>query len=198
MELEEKLAYFKEQVQAAAEQNVKEQVDQYRAVLQKDNDQTLAEARKNLEARLISEKNDLRKENNKKLAQAQIKQQRELYIQEEELKQQLFKQYKQAIHEYMQTDAYFSQLIKMMHSVMDYADNCDAVEIYIDNADAHLLDRLKEQTGYDIRISDRPFGGGVRGVLRQRNILVDYSFESLLKLENEEFAIKGESQANVK
>lgn len=194
MELEEKLAYFKEQVQEAANENVKEQVDQYQAVLQKDNDQTLAEARKNLEERLISEKNDLRKEHNKKLAQAQIKQQRELYIREEELKQQLFKQYNHAIQEYMQTDAYFNQLIKMMQSIMDYADNCDGVELYIDNADAHLLDRLKQQTGYDIRISDRPFVGGVRGVLRERNILVDYSFQSLLKLESEEFAIKGESQ----
>lgn len=196
MELEEKIAYFKEEVHAAASQNVQDQVDQYQAVLQKDFDQAIAESRNMFAERLINEQVSIRKENNKKLSQAQIKQQRELYIREEELKQKLFQEFDRAIENYKQTEEYISQLKMMMHNIINYADQPDQVELYIDQSNANLLADLQQETGYDIRVSDRPFVGGVRGVLRNRNILIDYSFKTLLTTEREEFTIEGVCQPN--
>lgn len=191
MNVEEKLAYFTKQIQTEANQNIKEQVDQYQEVLQSDFDQIIADTRKNYINRLVNEKNNIRKQNNKKLAQAQMKQQRDLFIREEELKKIIFKRFTEALEDYKKTDHYVNQLKVMMNSVIDYADNIEKVEIYLDESDANLVDSFKQQTGFDVRVSDRPFIGGVRGVLRQRDILIDYSFETLLERQREQFTLEG-------
>lgn len=191
MNVEEKLAYFTKQIQTEANQNIREQVDQYQEVLQSDFDQIIADTRKNYINRLVNEKNNIRKQNNKKLAQAQMKQQRDLFIREEELKKIIFKRFTEALEDYKKTDHYVKQLKVMMNSVIDYADNIEKVEIYLDESDANLVDSFKQQTGFDVRVSDRPFIGGVRGVLRQRDILIDYSFETLLERQREQFTLEG-------
>ncbi|OYW73391.1 MAG: hypothetical protein B7Z25_01120, partial [Aerococcus viridans] len=62
--------------------------------------------------------------------------------------------------------------------------------VYINQTDAELLDFCREETGSNVQISDRDFIGGARGVLKERQILIDYSFTTLLSHVEEEFTIK--------
>ena len=56
--------------------------------------------------------------------------------------------------------------------------------VYINPSDADKKQGLEQETGVELTVSSIDFGGGVRAVIRSRNILVDESF--VTKLEQEE------------
>lgn len=52
-----------------------------------------------------------------------------------------------------------------------------------------MIETLFEETNANIQISDREFLGGVRGVLKDRQVLIDYSSTLLANVEDS-FTIK--------
>ncbi|MED5769088.1 hypothetical protein VYH72_10730, partial [Streptococcus anginosus] len=98
-------------------------------------------------------------------------------------------EFEAAIQTYKESPAYLDQLKEVVKNILDFAqgEKCD---IYLDQSDANLQAELKEAVQHDITLSDRDFTGGIRGVMRERNILLDYSFSTLLNLEDENFTIK--------
>ncbi|RPA60126.1 hypothetical protein EF384_06090 [Aerococcus agrisoli] len=191
MDLEDKFAYFETQVNQQAQDVIDEQVNQYQATLQKDYDEYKQSIRREYDAKYDNAQKEMRKEFNKNISQSQIHQQRELYIQEEKLKKSLFSEFNASLQEYMQTPAYKDQLVTMIQNVKKFADQTnEEFVVYINQTDAELLDFCREETGSNVQISDRDFIGGARGVLKERQILIDYSFTTLLSHVEEEFTIK--------
>ena len=62
--------------------------------------------------------------------------------------------------------------------------------VYINHSDQGMIETLLEETNANIQISDREFLGGVRGVLKDRQVLIDYSFSTLLANVEDSFTIK--------
>lgn len=191
MDLEDKFAYFETQVNQQAQDIIDEQVNQYRATLQKDYDEFVKNTNQEFDARFVNAKKDMRKELNKNISQSQIHLQRDLYLQEEKLKKTLFAEFNDAIQNYMQTDEYRNQLVVMINNLKDYAEkNREELVVYINHSDQGIIETLLEETNANIQISDREFLGGVRGVLKDRQVLIDYSFSTLLANVEDSFTIK--------
>lgn len=191
MDLEDKFAYFETQVNQQAQDIIDEQVNQYRATLQKDYDEFVKNTNQEFDAKFVNAKKDMRKELNKNISQSQIHLQRDLYLQEEKLKKSLFAEFNSAIQNYMQTDEYRNQLVVMINNLKDYAEkNREELVVYINHSDQGMIETLLEETNANIQISDREFLGGVRGVLKDRQVLIDYSFSTLLANVEDSFTIK--------
>lgn len=191
MDLEDKFAYFETQVNQQAQDIIDEQVNQYRATLQKDFDEFVKNTNQEFDAKFVNAKKDMRKELNKNISQSQIHLQRDLYLQEEKLKKTLFADFNDAIQNYMQTDKYRNQLVVMINNLKDYAEkNREELVVYINHSDQGMIETLFEETNANIQISDREFLGGVRGVLKDRQVLIDYSFSTLLANVEDSFTIK--------
>ncbi|MBR2129274.1 V-type ATP synthase subunit E [Aerococcus sp.] len=191
MDLEDKFAYFETQVNQQVQDIIDEQVNQYRATLQKDYDEFVKNTNQEFDAKFVNAKKEMRKELNKNIAQSQIHLQRDLYLQEEKLKKKLFAEFNDAIQNYMQTDEYRNQLVVMINNLKDYAEkNREELVVYINHSDQGMIETLLEETNANIQISDREFLGGVRGVLKDRQVLIDFSFSTLLANVEDSFTIK--------
>lgn len=191
MDLEDKFAYFETQVNQQVQDIIDEQVNQYRATLQKDYDEFVKNTNQEFDAKFENAKKNMRKELNKNISQSQIHLQRDLYLQEEKLKKTLFAEFNDAIQNYMQTDEYRNQLVVMINNLKDYAEkNREELVVYINHSDQGMYEVLLEETNANIQISDREFLGGVRGVLKDRQVLIDYSFSTLLENVEDSFTIK--------
>lgn len=191
MDLEDKFAYFETQVNQQAQDIIDEQVNQYQATLQKDYDEFVKNTNQEFDAKFVNAKKDMRKELNKNISQSQIHLQRDLYLQEEKLKKSLFAEFNSAIQNYMQTDEYRNQLVVMINNLKDYAEkNREELVVYVNHSDQGMIETLLEETNANIQISDREFLGGVRGVLKDRQVLIDYSFSTLLANVEDSFTIK--------
>ncbi|MGX7441437.1 V-type ATP synthase subunit E [Aerococcus urinae] len=189
MKLEEKMAYFKDQVTQQSQAEIDQQINQYRQTLEDDYQKFQEQTDETYAHRLVNEKEALRKENNKAISQFQINQQRELFLTEENMKLTLFQTFTKQIESYQKSEAYIEQLKKMLKNIQAYAGR-EKYDLYIDENDSHLRSQLESYASHPIIISDRPFMGGIRAVLRERQILVDYSFLTFLDRLKENFVIK--------
>ena len=63
--------------------------------------------------------------------------------------------------------------------------------IYVNPTDADKKAYLEEKTGLTLSISKEDFIGGIRAVIPERNILVDYAFRGALEREYQKFAFGG-------
>lgn len=188
MDLEEKIDYFVDEVNIKVKNTMEEQMTAYQESLDKDLKDFKRKTDASFADRLESEKNAARKENNKAISKIRFNHQHELYVQEEKLKKSLYDKFENVLSEYKETDEYKEHMKKMIQSVQEYAQD-ELFDIYIDPSDEYLLSDLEEMTNAELNISDREFIGGVRGVARERGILLDFSFSTLLTRAEEDFSI---------
>ena len=90
----------------------------------------------------------------------------------------------------MTTEAYNDFLIRCIRQAVRYAGS-DPVIIYINPSDASKKAALEETTGAELTVSKEDFIGGVRAVIRSRNILMDNSFKTQLDNEYDKFLFLG-------
>lgn len=179
MELEDKMNYFVEQVDLTIQDITETQLNNYEENLKKDYESFKKRVDNSFADRLSAKKNALRKETNKKLSKIRFNHQYELYVEEEKLKKSLFEKFHQVLNEYKRTDEYIRHLKEMIQSVQEYAEE-EHFDIYIDPSDKHLVSELEDFSNIQLNVSDREFIGGIRGVIKERGILLDYSFKTLL------------------
>lgn len=189
MDEQEKLAYFERTIQKEAKTETDERLKQYENNLKADFETYQKQIEEKYHNRFLDQQKNLIQEFNKELSESQIHQQRDVYLSKQEIKEKIFKEFRQAIESYKTEAAYAKQLERMAETILDYA-NGETCDLYIDHTDQNLQGQLKEVCQHDIKLSDRPFLGGIRGVLRKRNILIDYSFQTLLEREADDFEIK--------
>ncbi|MFQ9985043.1 MAG: V-type ATP synthase subunit E [Lachnospiraceae bacterium] len=192
MTIEDKLTHFQKTAITAAREQSNKIIDEYTDALETIAREFRQEKDQQADIQIKSETDRLTLEHNKDLYEAQLKIRRELSRHQNDLKQKLFVEVRRALEEYMNTPAYKNWLVKHIRAAKEFAGDED-VTIYIDPADQRLLHSLEGETQTALTISKYSFFGGIRAVLPGRNILIDESFETKLKEEQETFSFGGDS-----
>ncbi|MFG6382743.1 MAG: hypothetical protein K1V96_00595, partial [Lachnospiraceae bacterium] len=99
-------------------------------------------------------------------------------------KKKLLEEVNILLKEYQNTESYQDYLITKIKMAKKIAGQED-VTIYINPSDADKKFNLEKETSTKLTISKIDFGGGIRAVIRSRNILIDESF--VTKLEQEDY-----------
>lgn len=190
MTLEEKIAHLQASSMEDARAEGNAIIDNYRDALEKILQDHKEEAQMQSETRIRAERVNARQQLNQAAARAQLDLKRQQGKVQQELKDKIFEETAQLIQAYMKTDEYEDFLIKCILHAMKFA-NGEPMTIYINPSDEALRDRLEDATGARLTISSEDFTGGVRCVIRSRNILIDHSFKTQLRNEYDSFLFMG-------
>lgn len=190
MTLEEKLAHLQSSSmeQARAEGNAV--IDSHKAALEKIFADHKAEAKRQAEIRIKAETTSAKLSLNQAAAKAQLEIKRRHGKVQQELKDKIFKEAEALVKDYMKTGDYDYFLIKCIRQAKAYAGD-DPVVIYINLSDTDKRAALEKETGAELTISKEDFMGGMRAVIRSRNILIDNSFKTQLRNEYDRFLFSG-------
>lgn len=190
MTVEEKIAHLRttSMEQARAEGNAI--IDSHREALEKVFEDHKAEALRQSETRIKAETTNARLSLNQAAAKSQLEIKRRHGKVQQELKDKVFKETLELVKDFMRTEAYDDFLVKCIRSAERFAGNADLV-IYINPSDEAKRSDLEDATGVHLTISAEDFIGGVRAVIRSRNILMDNSFKTQLRNEYDKFIFLG-------
>ena len=142
------------------------------------------------ETRIKAEKVSAAQQLNMASSKAQLELKRELSGTQARLKQQLFEEVETLLQDYMKTEEYRHLLVHYIEKAASFADG-EEMTIYINPSDADKKEYLEEHTGMRVTVSKEDFKGGIRAVLRQRNILIDHAFKGALEREYQQFLFRG-------
>ncbi len=183
MQIKEKLEVFRKFTIDVADKEIEALIQEY-----KENcDRELEEFRKSrqieLEHKFQIKETEIRRQVNRKVSEEMVRQKRILDSCKQEWKGKLIARVKELLEEYQQTESYQGFLAAKIRMAKEVAGD-EPVVVYINPSDADKKQGLEQETGVELTVSSIDFGGGVRAVIRSRNILVDESF--VTKLEQEE------------
>ncbi len=190
MTLEEKIAHLQASSMEDARAEGNAIIDNYRDALEKILQDHKEEAQMQSETRIRAERVNARQQLNQAASRAQLDLKRQQGKVQQELKDKIFEETALLVQTYMKTDEYEDFLIKCILHAMKFA-NGEPMTIYINPSDEALRDRLEDATGARLTISSEDFTGGVRCVIRSRNILIDHSFKTQLRNEYDSFLFMG-------
>jgi len=165
-------------------------IDNYREALEKVLKDHKEEMRWQSETRIKAEQSNARHMLNQANARTQLELKRKTGKVQVELKDKIFKEAHELAEEYMQTDAYEEYLIKSIRKATAFAPG-EEMTIYINPSDEPRQAALEAATGTRLTLSSEDFIGGTRAVIRDRNILIDNSFSTLLRNEYDRFIFTG-------
>jgi len=90
----------------------------------------------------------------------------------------------------MKTEEYRDFLLCCIRKSLEFAGG-EGLTIYMNPSDVELKEELELRSGAMLTISEEDFIGGIRAVIRTRNILIDHSFKTALRAEYDEFVFLG-------
>lgn len=190
MTLEEKIAHLQttSMEQARAEGNAI--IDSHREALEKVLEDHKAEALRQSETRIKAETTNARLSLNQAAAKSQLEIKRRQGKVQQELKDKIFEEVMGLVNDYMKTESYGDFLVRCIRQAVHFAGQ-DPVTIYLNPSDEAKRADLEDATGVHLTISAEDFIGGVRAVIRSRNILIDNSFRTQLRNEYDKFIFLG-------
>ncbi len=190
MTLEEKIAHLRtsSMEQARAEGNAI--IDAHKEALEKVFEDHRAEALRQSETRIKAETTNARLSLNQAAAKSQLEIKRRQGKVQQELKDKIFEEVMGLVNDYMKTEAYGDFLVKCIRQEMHFAGK-DPVTIYINPSDETNRPDREDATAVHLPVSAKNFIGGVRAVIRSRNILIDNSFRTQLRNEYDRFIFLG-------
>ncbi len=184
MQIKEKLEVFRKFTIDVANNESQAQIKEYQESCEKE----LEEFRKNkqieIEHKFQIEETKLRRQANRKISEEVLCQKRILDECKQKWKKKLLEEVNILLKEYQNTESYQDYLIAKIKMAKKIAGQED-VTIYINPSDADKKFNLEKETSTKLTISKIDFGGGIRAVIRSRNILIDESF--VTKLEQEDY-----------
>lgn len=187
---QEKIEHIKDAAMLEARMQANTIMEQHRKALENINEQHRAEALRQSETRIKAEITGSRQQLSMAASKAQLELKREFGKTQKRLKKQLFEEVNERLHEYMKTEAYKKLLISYVEKAARFA-NGEAMTLYINPSDKDKKEFLEEHTGMSLTVSKEDFTGGVRAVIHERNILIDYAFKGAVEREYDRFAFKG-------
>lgn len=190
MTTEEKLRHFLDTSMEDAKNQSEQMINEYTIALDKIFDEHKEEVRRRNALRLKTEKDRLIREKNKELSLRQIAIKHEITQKSVELTNMIFVEVEDLLEKFMRTPSYEKLLVKQIKDAIRFA-NGEPMTIYIDPSDEALLNTLESITGMQISVSQYSFKGGTRVILRNKNILIDNSFEKKLEEAKEGFTLSG-------
>ena len=190
MTLEEKIAHLQtsSMEQARAEGNAI--IDSHRDALEKLFQDHRTEAEHQAETRIKAETTNAKLRYNQALAKSQLEIKRRQGKVQQELKDKVFDEVLSLLSDYMKTEAYDEFLVKCIRHAAEFSGN-DPVTIYINPSDETKRTELENATGAALTVSTEDFIGGMRAVIRSRNVLIDNSFKTQLRNEYDKFIFLG-------
>lgn len=168
-------------------------------------DQILADCRATLEAdfeahrsekenivsdRMKSETTALSRELKRDLSDHQNRIRQNLAKRQREVKEEIFANVADKLSAFRKTPEYHTWLFRKVRAALAFAGE-EEVTIYVDPADETYTDEIHAVCGVQPVISNVAFGGGIRAVIRSRNILIDNSFATLMAEAKENFTFDG-------
>ena len=168
-------------------------------------DQMLADCRATLEAdfeahrsekenivsdRMKSETTALSRELKRDLSDRQNRIRQNLAKRQREVKEEIFANVADKLSAFRKTPEYHTWLFRRVRAALAFAGK-EEVTIYVDPADETYTDEIHAVCGVQPVISNVAFGGGIRAVIRSRNILIDNSFATLMAEAKENFTFDG-------
>lgn len=190
MDLREKTEHLQEAAMLEARLRADAIVTQHKDALEKVFYQHRQEALRQSETRIKAEVTTGRQQLNLAATKAQLELKRELGKTQNELKQVLFQEVEELIREYMKTEEYVELLVTYINKAVKFAGGA-ATTLYINPSDADKKAYLEERTGMTLTVSREDFIGGVRAVIREKNILIDHAFKGAIEREYNKFLFRG-------
>lgn len=190
MTLEEKLEQLRTFSMEEARAEGNEIIRSYRAALEKVFEDHKKEAIRQMETRIKAETTNARQQKNQAMAKAQLNLKRQEGRVQQELKDKIFQEVKDMIEGYMKTEAYEDYLLCCIQKSVAFAGE-EALTLYLNASDKERKEKLEEKSGASLVISEEDFIGGIRAVIRGRNILIDHSFRTALQNEYDQFLFSG-------
>lgn len=190
MTLEEKMEHLQavSMEEARAEGNAI--IDNYRAALKKVLEDHKDEAILQSQTRIKGETVNARQQLNQATAKAQLELKRKQGKIQQELKDKIFEETMTLVSDYMKTEEYEDFLVRCIRKAVTFADG-EEMTIYINPSDGQKQSDLEKASGAKLTVSAEDFIGGVRAVIRGRNILIDNSFKTQLRNEYDRFLFSG-------
>lgn len=109
---------------------------------------------------------------------------------QQELKDKIFEEAYALVNDYMKTAEYDDFLLRCIHNAIVFT-NGEEMTINLNPSDEEKRSSLEDATGIHLTISAEDFTGGIRAVIRSRNILIDHSFKTALRNEYDKFLFSG-------
>lgn len=190
MTLEEKIAQIRNSSMEQARAESDEIITSYERALEKVLEDHKAEARRQAQTRRKAEITNAKQEKNQAMARAQFDLKRQQGKVQQELKDRIFAEAHELVRSYMETGEYEEFLVRCIQGAMQFAAG-DEVTLYINPSDEAKKDVLERLTGAALTVSAEDFIGGMRAVIRKRNVLIDHSFKTGLANEYEQFMFQG-------
>lgn len=190
MTLEEKMEHLQavSMDEARAEGNAI--IDNYRTALEKVLEDHKDEAILQSQTRIKGETVNARQQLNQATAKAQLELKRKQGKIQQELKDKIFEETMTLVSDYMKTEEYEDFLVRCIRKAVTFADG-EEMTIYINPSDGQKQSDLEKASGAKLTVSAEDFIGGVRAVIRGRNILIDNSFKTQLRNEYDRFLFSG-------
>ncbi|MGI6010674.1 MAG: V-type ATP synthase subunit E [Ruminococcus sp.] len=189
---DEKLQHFYDISIESAQEDARKLLDTHKSAL----DKTFAEHKetkhRQAEAELSAESDKLKRDFNKEVSTKQIQIKRKFSAVTEELREKLFQEVEEKLTNFKKSPDYLSMLCRQIQEALDFAEG-DEMVIYIDPSDAGLCDAIVQRlnlTDFAPTVSKEAFMGGMRAVIRSKNILIDNSFLTLMNDEKEKFNLE--------
>lgn len=132
------------------------------------------------DARLQAESDNLKREINKTVSAKQLEYRRILSARTEEIKTNIFREVEEKLMQFKSTPEYLEYLCRHIQEALDFAGD-DEMIIYIDPSDEACLPAIEQRFGFAPSLSRESWSGGMRAVIRSKNILIDNSFDSLAR-----------------
>ena len=190
MTLEEKISHLRTTSMEQARSEGNAIIDSYKEALEKVFEDHKAESLRQSETRIKAETTNARQQLNQAMAKSQLEIKRQNGKIQQELKDKIFEEARSLVDDYMQTEDYMEYLMSCIKQAKAFAGD-DPVIIYINPTDEKRRSDLEDATRIPLTVSAEDFIGGVRAVIRTRNILIDNSFKTKLRNEYDSFIFLG-------
>lgn len=190
MTLEEKIAHLQSTSMEGARAEGNAIIDSYREALKKVFEDHKEEALRQSETRIKAETLNAKQKLNKAMSKSQLDLKRTYGKVLQELKDKIFEEALELVNDFMRTEAYTDYLLTCIRQAVAFAAG-DSMVIYINPSDEERHRTLEKTCGFTLTTSTRDFIGGIRAVIKDRNILIDNSFMTTLKNEYDKFVFLG-------
>lgn len=194
MEINEKLDLFFRATIEAANGKSQEILEEQEKIYQESIAAYEKKKQEQFGTRVRVAENQVEREENRIVSEQILQLKKEYHDKQELWKEELFGLVTKRLEDYRKTEEYKAFLRQKIAAAEKYAGE-DTMQIYLDTADANLREELADGAGCEILVSKEPFGGGIRAVIRDRNLLMDESFDRKLAEEKEKFSFNGKHAA---
>ena len=190
MTTEEKLQHFYEVSIESAKEEADNAISEYRTSLEKELEKHKKEKQAASENQFKIESENAAREINKALSSEHLHIKRRLSKKQQELQEKLFDEVEEMLQTFLATPQYEDWLEEKIKKALEAAGE-DQAEIYLSSGDQTLAEEMEKRTGIRPLISQTSFIGGIRAVIPDKNILIDYTLLTMLENEKENFNFDG-------